>query len=127
MTLTLCVFIDEPTKSTGLSTVVAVVMVCAVAFLILLTAVIIVAHVCKKKAKRSSSNKEQDESIYESISDVFTEPMKCDWTPGNAKQSDENVYDEIQAKTIFENTSLFELMDNKAYSSFKPSAAEATS
>ena len=126
MTLTLCVFIDEPTKSTGLSTVVAVVMVCAVAFLILLTAVIIVAHACKKKAKRSSS-KEQDESIYESISDVFTEPMKCDWTPGNAKQSDENVYDEIQAKTIFENTSLFELMDNKAYSSFKPSAAEATS
>ena len=101
----------KPTEINSTIIVVAVAMACTIAFLILITAIMImICIVLKKKAKKSKEQK-QDVS-------VFTEPMKCDWTP---EPSDENVYDEI--KEIFESTTQFVLTDNEAYSSFKPSAA----
>ena len=99
---------------------IAVAIVCIVALLIIIpTAIMIVlGTVLKKKKGKSSKEQEHDVSIYESISDVFTESMKCDRTPN--EPSDDNVYDEIKA--IYDNTTQFELMENKAYSSFKPQA-----
>ena len=89
---------------------------CTVAFLIIISTFIMVVlgTVFTKKKRKNSKEQEQDVSMYESITDVFTESMKCDWMPN--KPSDDNVYDEI------ENTTQFELTDNKAYSSFKPQA-----
>ena len=110
----ICVDLTKSEESNSTITLLAVVLVCTLAFLVLITAASIVAYfIYKKQSKRKILNIQ--EHVYESVSlppttlVTFSEPakMECD------------LYDDV--KTASDSTATeFELMDNKAYSSSEP-------